>query len=52
MLTVDYLAILQVLLKKFDTSIDAVLDLVIGADLNGYFVPERSQLHEQSPQVT
>ena len=40
-LTIDHLAVLEVLLKELDTSIDAVLDLVICVYLDGNIVPER-----------
>ena len=41
LLTINNLAVLEVLLEELDTSIDAVLDLVICVYLDGYIVPER-----------
>jgi hypothetical protein len=41
LLTINNLAVLEVLFEELDTSIDAVLDLVICVYLDGYIVPER-----------
>jgi hypothetical protein len=38
---INNLAVLEMLLEELDTSIDAVLDLVICVYLDGYIVPER-----------
>jgi len=38
---INDLTVLEVLLEELDTSIDAVLDLVVCVYLDGYIVPER-----------